>query len=108
MSEVGALTPEQLQSWRNEGKPFALLDVRSPKECEAAALLPAIQIPMDEIPGRLDEIPNGVPVVVMCHYGARSAQVAGFLAAMDFPDLYNLDGGIDAYASRVDPGIARY
>jgi len=108
VNAVGVLTPEQLRSWRDEGKPFALLDVRTPAECEIAALLPAIQIPMNEIPSRLDEIPTADPVVVMCHYGERSAHVAAFLAASNVSHVYNLEGGIDAYAGRIDPSIRRY
>ena len=102
------LTPEELRSWRDEVKAFALLDVRTRPECEVAALLPAIQIPMNDIPARLGEIPLDVPVVVMCHHGERSAHVAAFLAAKGFRDISNLEGGIDAYACRVDPSLARY
>jgi len=81
--------------------------VRSPQECELAAL-PAIRIPMNEIPARLAELPAQTPIVVICHFGERSAHVAAFLAVSGFPNVYNLDGGIDAYASRVDPTIPRY
>ncbi len=108
MSGFGTLTPEELRAWSDEGRKYALLDVRTPQECELAALQPAIRIPMNEIPSRLTEIPDGMPVVVLCHLGERSAYVAAFLAANGFPHVYNLGGGIDAYASRVDPSITRY
>jgi rhodanese-related sulfurtransferase len=105
---AGTLTPEELRAWREEGRAYALLDVRSPQECEIAALLPAIRIPMNEIPARLAEIPAGTPIVVICHLGERSGHVAAFLAVSGFSHVYNLEGGIDAYASRVDPAIPRY
>ncbi len=108
MTGFGTLSPEELRAWRDEGREYALLDVRTPGECELAALQPSIRIPMNEIPERLGEIPGRMPVVVLCHLGERSAYVAAFLAANGFPDVYNLGGGIDAYASRIDPGIARY
>jgi rhodanese-related sulfurtransferase len=44
----------------------------------------------------------------MCHHGMRSYRVAEFLAQAGFERLYNLDGGIDAWAADVDPSLARY
>lgn len=108
MSGVGLLAPEELHSWREGGKAFTLLDVRTPPECDAASLVPAMHIPMNEIPARIEEIPRNLPLVVICHHGERSAHVAAFLAARGFSPIYNVDGGIDAYASRVDPSVARY
>lgn len=108
MNGVRALLPETLRAWNDEGKSYTLLDVRTPQECAIVALDPAVRIPMNEIPARFDEIPTSVPVVVMCHHGDRSAHVAAFLAARGLSDVYNLDGGIDAYARQIDPAMSRY
>jgi len=67
----------------------------------------ALHVPMREVPGRLASIPRDRPIVVVCHHGERSAFVAELLARYGFEDVFNLAGGIDAYAS-VDPSIPRY
>jgi rhodanese-related sulfurtransferase len=44
----------------------------------------------------------------MCHHGGRSAQVTGFLNAHGYPNAVNLDGGIDAWSTQIDPTVPRY
>jgi rhodanese-related sulfurtransferase len=63
---------------------------------------------MREIPGRLDELDRDRPIVVMCHAGVRSRHVAAFLIANGFEHVFNLDGGVDAWSTDVDPKIPRY
>jgi rhodanese-related sulfurtransferase len=89
-----------------------LLDVREPWELSTAKLHPAgttlLHIPMQQLPQRLAEIPSAQPVVCICHHGARSAQVVAFLMRQGHADVYNLDGGIDAWSLEVDAGVPRY
>ena len=85
-----------------------LLDVREPEEREIACIHPSLHIPLAEIPRRLAEIPRDKTVVVYCHHGSRSAMVAGFLEAMGFSRVANLEGGIDHWSRKVDPTIPRY
>lgn len=105
MSEI---TVEELARWRASGKDFVLLDVREPHEIDAASIPGALHIPMREIPIRADEIPQGRDVAVLCHYGGRSERVARFLELRGFTNVYNVEGGIDDYALRVDSSIPRY
>jgi rhodanese-related sulfurtransferase len=105
---VAELQVETLRDWRQKNVPHVLLDVREPVELETAAVDGATWIPMGEIVGRIDEIPLDVPVVVMCHHGSRSSKVAAYLDGAGRSSVYNLDGGIDAYAARVDDSIPRY
>lgn len=105
MSEI---TVDELARWRREGKNFVLLDVREPYEVAAAAIDGSVTIPMRQIPQRFKELPADVPIAVLCHHGSRSERVAAFLAGRGFPNVVNVDGGIDAYARRVDPSIPRY
>ena len=72
---------------------LVLLDVRTPGETAGGIIPGAILIPMQDIPNRLDEIPEG-PLLVYCHVGARSAAVCEFLAEQGRTELYNLEGGI--------------
>ena len=48
------------------------------------------------------------PLVVICHHGNRSAQVTAWLLDLGWESVYNLSGGIDAYARQVDPAIGLY
>jgi len=47
-------------------------------------------------------------VVVVCHHGVRSGQVTGWLIEQGWKNASSLEGGLDAYARLVDPGIGRY
>lgn len=80
-----------------EPRPF-LLDVREPAEWQAMNLrsLGAVLVPKGEVPERLQEIPKDRPVVVYCHSGARSLDVARVLAAAGYDGVRNLEGGITA------------
>jgi rhodanese-related sulfurtransferase len=98
----------ELDRWRHQGKPFTLLDVRQASELAMASVAGALHIPMREVQARVREIPRDRPVIVMCHVGERSARIARFLVTDGFGEVYNLDGGIDAYALQIDQGVGRY
>ena len=89
-----------------------LLDVREPAEVAIARIeLPDASItymPMMQVPLRLRELDPEQPVVCICHHGGRSAQVGAFLQRQGFTDVYNLIGGIDAWALRIYPRVPRY
>ena len=98
--EVGSVDADDLgEVLEGEPPPF-LLDVREPMEWDAINLahLGAVLVPMREVPGRMDEIPRDRPVVVYCHTGARSLEVAKLLAAEGYRDVRNLEGGIAVVA----------
>jgi len=80
-----------------------LLDVRTPEEYRQARLDGAYLIPVDQVVKRLAEIPRDRPVLVYCAVGSRSAQVFSFLARRGYAEVYNLDGGIYAWASQGYP-----
>jgi rhodanese-related sulfurtransferase len=82
--------------------------VRESEEVEIACIANAMHIPMGEIPGRLHELDPDANIVVYCHHGIRSMQVAQFLSQHDFEQVVNLAGGIEAWAVIVEPGMARY
>ena len=84
-----------------------LLDVRETVELQQAAVADALHIPMNEIPERLDEIDREKTVICMCHVGGRSAHVAAYLQSQGFEKIYNLTGGIEAWARDVDAGVIR-
>ena len=93
---------------RAAGEDFLLLDVREPQELAICAIEDHLHIPMQQIPARLNEVPKDRPVMVLCHHGVRSMQVTMFLRRQGFDNATNLAGGIEDWAQRIDPGMARY
>ena len=91
-----------------DGERPVLLDVREPWELATARLPGSLDIPMGQIPERLDELPPDRPLIVMCHHGMRSLQVVMFLQHRGFESVSNLAGGIDAWSREVDPSIPTY
>jgi rhodanese-related sulfurtransferase len=90
-----------------ERKPL-LLDVREPWEIDICGIAGSLPIAMGEIPVRLSELPTDREIVVICHHGARSYQVASYLMGMGIGQVANLDGGIDAWARQVDATMSTY
>ncbi len=84
-----------------------LLDVREGWEYDVARIEGSTLVPLSEIEERFRELDPGAETVVICHHGARSAQVAQALNRAGFHYVSNLEGGLDAYAD-VDESIGRY
>lgn len=85
-----------------------LLDVREPWEAQLCRIAGAELMPMRAVPGEFHRLDTDRPVVCVCHYGERSAQVATYLMRQGFTDVYNLSGGVDAWARQIDPSMPRY
>ncbi|MDD1649381.1 MAG: rhodanese-like domain-containing protein [Methylococcaceae bacterium] len=80
-----------------------LLDVRTPQEFQQARIAGAHLIPIDQFMQRVGELPQDRPILVYCAVGSRSAQVFSFLARRGYTEVYNLDGGIYAWAAKGYP-----
>ncbi len=85
-----------------------LLDVREPSETARCSVTGSLLIPMREIPAKFAELPSDRHLLVLCHHGGRSLRVTQFLRANGRPRVSNVAGGIDAWAERCDPTLARY
>ena len=70
-----------------------LLDVRTPNEFMNVHLPDALNIPLQELPNRWEEIPNDKPVVIVCQTGNRSVTASLFLLRTGLTEVYNLTGG---------------
>ena len=77
----------------------ALLDVRENDEWEAGHAPGARHLPMSELTGRLDELPDDDPLYVVCRAGGRSARVVAYLAGQGYPAV-NVDGGMQTWAAQ--------
>jgi rhodanese-related sulfurtransferase len=85
-----------------------LIDVREPWEFEHCRIDGAQLLPMSSVPARMQELDPEADTVFICHHGMRSLQVAMFLQQQGFSRLYNLSGGIAAWAAQVDPAMPTY
>ncbi|MBI1800394.1 MAG: hypothetical protein HYR71_02040 [Chloroflexi bacterium] len=93
---------ETLKARLERGEKPLIVDVREGWEYQLVHLDEAIHIPMREIPKRLGEFDKQAEIVVHCHHGARSYDVAAFLMQNGCARVWNLTGGIDAWARRID------
>ena len=91
------MTTEELRSWRTDGTPHTLIDVREPSEHAVVCIEGAILIPLATLPGQLDQLPQDRPVVVHCKSGIRSARAVEFLRSNGY-DAHNLVGGMDVWS----------
>jgi len=100
-----SITVQELLAWRNEGVSHTLIDIREPYEREVSHI-DGVHIPMEDIVSRLGEIPEDSPVVIHCRSGARSAAVTHALTQQyGRTNVHNLEGGITAWATHIDPNL---
>jgi rhodanese-related sulfurtransferase len=103
------MTPQQLHHYlANATVPPLLLDVREPWEYQIGHLDGATLIPMRQIPQQAAVLDRNAEIVVICHHGVRSFQVAAYLERLGFMRTVNLTGGMDAWAKQVDPSVPTY
>ena len=104
--KVGALDPAEAAE-RVAAGTLTLVDVRPAAERELATVGVAFSTLDDDGMKRLEALDKGTPIAFLCHHGGRSAQAAEHFRGLGFRELYNVEGGIDAWAD-LDPSIARY
>ncbi|MEL7537940.1 MAG: molybdopterin-synthase adenylyltransferase MoeB [Pseudomonadota bacterium] len=103
-----SVSVEAFAAERERGTDSVLLDVRSAEEIAIARIDGATCIPIGELPDRLAELNSAQAYVITCHRGPRAERAAGILRNAGFGRLRLLEGGIDAWAERVDPSLPRY
>ena len=106
---VKEISVETLQEWRNSGKEHQLIDVRESYEIDIAEIQ-GQHIPLGELPTQLKAIRQDVDVVIHCRSGARSARAVQYIMSNrpEISNIYNLSGGILAWADKIDTSIEKY
>ncbi|CAM2065829.1 Molybdopterin-synthase adenylyltransferase MoeB [Sulfidibacter corallicola] len=85
------------------------LDVRERHEWDICRIDGAELLPLGQLaPERLDHLNRQNPLVVYCYKGGRSARAVALLRDLGFDEAVSLAGGIDAWADRIAPDMARY
>jgi len=107
-ADVPAISVHDLKRKRDAREAIQLIDVREPFEFEIARIDGAKLIPLGQLANRLHELKRNGQTVVHCHTGMRSAQAVQMLRQTGFTNVYNLEGGIDAWANEIDPAMQKY
>jgi len=104
------MTAIELRDFLATGVKTIKIDVREGAELEFGVMDGAIHIPVQSVPGRLNDLESykEETIVLLCRSGRRSDQVGGFLEEMGFKDVINLDGGMNAWAAEVDTSMTVY
>ena len=110
----GRLSAPDLAEQLRIGSPIQVVDVREDQELALARLPhPVLHLPLsrsaDWIEGIGDLLDPARPVAVLCHAGMRSWQFGCWLAQeRGYPEVWNVEGGIEAWSREVDPSVPRY
>lgn len=88
-----------------------LIDVREPEEYAIAHIDGARLIPMQTIPAelqKLEGLADEATLLILCHHGVRSLQVAAWLRERGIENCASITGGIDRWSQEIDPTVPRY
>lgn len=106
-ARVKQLSVTELKKWMDEGKTFELFDVRGEDERKLAKIDRAVMLD-GEGEKRLASLDKKTPIVFQCHHGMRSRNAAERVLREGFTNVYNLEGGIEAWSQKIDPKVPRY
>jgi adenylyltransferase/sulfurtransferase len=103
------ITPPELKARLDKKEKFRLIDVREADEWALNRIPQGELIPLSEFQKRApEELATDEDIVLYCHHGMRSGRAQGWLKAQGYTNVLNLTGGIDAWATQVDPAVPRY
>ena len=112
---VAEVSVQEVSLKRADNEDFVLMDVREQQELLLANLGEDVMwVPLSDLAARrLEALPTALEdkqteIVVFCHTGVRSAQVAAWLIQEGWMNVWNMTGGIDAYARQVEPKVGLY
>ncbi len=80
-----------------------LVDVRTPEESALSAVPGAVNIPLDDLRERIDEIPKDRPIYLFCEVGLRGYLASNILKGHGYKDVRNLIGGLKTYKAATSP-----
>ena len=104
---IRQLSAPELEALVEVGTPFELVDVRTDEERAIAKIDGSRLLDQSHHDALLLLDPN-TPIVFQCHHGIRSQHAAEYFRREGLRNLFNLQGGIDAWSQLVDPSVPRY
>jgi len=107
MSDAEAIVPEvDLESfaaaWRDGA---TILDVRNLDEYEAKHVPGAVLVPLPELGERIDEVPDGRPLYIICARGGRSRSAAQAMRLQLGWDVLNVSDGTEGWTASGRPTV---
>ncbi|MBN8885243.1 MAG: Grx4 family monothiol glutaredoxin [Rudaea sp.] len=106
-STVKQLSVAELAQRLAANEAITIVDVRPPEERAQAALKHAFRT-LDDGIGALADLPKDAPIAFLCRSGGRSQRAAEQFHAHGYTKVYNIAGGINAWAREIDPTISQY
>ena len=109
--ETLEISPQEARERLKSESGAILVDVREPEEFALARIDEARLIPMRLIPAQLQQLEAWADkgdLLVLCHHGVRSLQVAYWLRERGIENCYSIAGGIDRWSREVDDSVPRY
>jgi sulfur-carrier protein adenylyltransferase/sulfurtransferase len=106
-NDIPSITVEDLKKRLDAKDDIFILDVREPHEYQICNLNGYL-IPVGDLPKRVNELDSSREIIAHCKMGGRSAKAVNFLRRSGFKKVYNLTGGITAWAEKVDPKMPKY
>jgi molybdopterin/thiamine biosynthesis adenylyltransferase/rhodanese-related sulfurtransferase len=106
-NDVPAVTVQELKKKLDAKADIFILDVREPHEYQICNLKGYL-IPVGDLPKRVNELDSSREIIAHCRSGVRSAKAVNFLRRSGFKKVYNLTGGILAWADQIDPAMPKY
>jgi rhodanese-related sulfurtransferase len=100
---VQDVSSAELEALLEGPQPPVVIDVRTAAEYDAGHIPGSINIPLDELPGRLDELDKDAPVACVCGSGYRSEDAAQLLALAGFETVMNLEDGVRGWGGDWEP-----
>lgn len=101
------ITVEELKALRDNKADHQLIDVRELHELDICQI-GAEHIPMGDVMDNLDKVSRDKQVIIHCRSGARSGAICQALETQGYKNVYNLKGGIIAWANEIDPSLTKY
>ena len=102
------ISATELAKRLQRGEKIRLIDVREPHEVAISSLPGEELIPLGQLAARLPELCSADEIVLFCRTGSRSSRALELLVSAGFRKVWNLQGGINAWAREVDPKLPVY
>ena len=94
----------------DSGADFVFIDCREQNEYDLVKIDGATLLPMSQVTDRVAELEQhkDSEIIIHCHHGGRSLNVANWLKSQGFKNPLSMAGGIDVWAQEIDPSLERY
>lgn len=105
---VKNLSAAEVKAILDKGEEIKFIDVREKWEHDYSRIDGADLVPLGTFVAHSHNLDKDEKIIIYCHHGNRSFSACHYLVNNGFSNVYNLDGGIDAWSLEVDSTVPRY